>query len=90
MVTWNKRKFDGSIETLVFLRIVVLKTNLQFDCLSEISLLLHAFFENIIYGFPEEYRVELTAEIIAKFDYSFIQSSAQKHGPRLSRATKTL
>jgi hypothetical protein len=57
----NVRQLNGAAETLVFLRVIVLQTDLKFDGLHELPVLLLGSSDNRGDGLPEGVALELTA-----------------------------
>lgn len=50
-----------STETLIFLWVIVLQTNLELNCLHELALLLLGVSNNLGNGFPQHITLKLTA-----------------------------
>ena len=58
----NVGQLHGATETLVFLGVVVLQTNLEFHGLRELPVLLLCSSSNLGDGLPEDIALKLTAE----------------------------
>ena len=61
--SWDVGKLHSTTKPLIFLRVIILQSNLQLDCFYKLPLLLLAIGKDLSYGFPQHITLKLATHI---------------------------